>query len=101
MFQFAVYVSIIREVVRPGVMWFIRDPNDPQFNPLNDIIERPISTQLRKLCFGTVLYASIVIGFIGGTVGFIKLMEFIFNLKGIFQILPLRWEFQYVIFKIV
>jgi E3 ubiquitin-protein ligase DOA10 len=31
MFQFAVYVATIREILRPGVFWFIRDPNDVSF----------------------------------------------------------------------
>ncbi|KAJ3244898.1 hypothetical protein HK104_008001, partial [Borealophlyctis nickersoniae] len=49
MFQFALYVSTIRDIVRPGVLWFIRDPNDQRFHPMNDILERPFLLQLRKL----------------------------------------------------
>ncbi|CAG8474643.1 1324_t:CDS:2, partial [Racocetra fulgida] len=41
MFHFAVFVSLCREIVRTGVMWFIRDPNDPQFHPIKEILERP------------------------------------------------------------
>ncbi|CAG8731863.1 3206_t:CDS:2, partial [Ambispora leptoticha] len=41
MFHFAVFVSLCREIVRTGVMWFIRDPNDPQFHPIKEILESP------------------------------------------------------------
>ncbi|CAG8740158.1 11008_t:CDS:2, partial [Acaulospora colombiana] len=49
MFHFAVFVSLCREIVRNGVMWFIRDPNDPQFHPIKEILERPVWTQLKKI----------------------------------------------------
>ncbi len=35
----ASFVGWIREVVRHGVLWFFRDPSDPHFNPLKDIVE--------------------------------------------------------------
>lgn len=72
MFQLASYVGSIRQIVRPGLMWFIRDPNDPEFQPLNEIISRPVLVQLRKLLIGTVMYAVIILGVFGGVVGTIN-----------------------------
>ncbi|KAI8909938.1 hypothetical protein DFJ77DRAFT_471383 [Powellomyces hirtus] len=93
MFQFALYVSTVREIVRPGVMWFIRDPNDEQFHPMNDILERPVLTQLRKLGVGTVMYATMVIGGVGGVVGLIWCHDhFLAPAKGPSRMWPLQWD---------
>lgn len=37
--HFASFVQWVRDVVRPGVLWFLRDPSDPNFNPLKEMIE--------------------------------------------------------------
>ncbi|KAJ3022734.1 hypothetical protein HKX48_005361 [Thoreauomyces humboldtii] len=93
MFQFALYISTVREIVRPGVMWFIRDPNDEQFHPMNDILERPVLTQLRKLAVGTVMYATIVVGGVGGVVGMIWCWDNLLWVKsGPSVMWPLQWD---------
>ncbi|KNC99656.1 uncharacterized protein SPPG_09243 [Spizellomyces punctatus DAOM BR117] len=93
MFQFALYVSTVREIVRPGVMWFIRDPNDPQFHPMNDILERPVLTQLRKLAVGTIMYAGMVLGGVGGFVSLVWSIDRLFGIKeGPGKIWPLQWD---------
>ncbi|KAI9020804.1 hypothetical protein CLU79DRAFT_218346 [Phycomyces nitens] len=65
MFNFAVFVAMCREVVRTGVMWFIRDPNDPQFHPVQEMIERPITLLLRKLSSSAAMYSTLIILGIG------------------------------------
>ncbi|KAI8837036.1 hypothetical protein BC829DRAFT_493270 [Chytridium lagenaria] len=95
MFQFAIYISTVRKVVRPGVVWFIRDPDDPAFHPMQDIIEKPVLTQLRKLAVGTTAYAFVVISAVGGFVGLVKLLELIFGSStGPGRIWPIKWEFS-------
>ena len=66
MFTFASVLAYIRSVrclwariycethtqrCRSGVMFFIRDPSDPSHSPVNDIVDRPTGSQLRKVCF--------------------------------------------------
>ncbi|KAI9098644.1 hypothetical protein DFS34DRAFT_618303 [Phlyctochytrium arcticum] len=92
MFQFALYVSTIRKIVRPGVMWCIRDPNDPQFHPMNDILERPILLQLKKLAVGTLQYAIMVLGGVGGTIGIISCWDWLAGNAGPAKIFPLQWD---------
>ncbi|KAJ3170162.1 hypothetical protein HDU88_008787 [Geranomyces variabilis] len=93
MFQFALYVSTVREIVRPGVMWFIRDPNDEQFHPMNDILERPVLTQLKKLAVGTIMYATMVIGGVGGVVGLIWCSDrYLAPSTGPSRMWPLQWD---------
>ncbi|RUS31209.1 hypothetical protein BC938DRAFT_478246 [Jimgerdemannia flammicorona] len=85
MFHFAVFVALCREIVRPGVMWFIRDPNDPQFHPIKEILERPVFTQLKKIGASGLMYSAMIFFGIGSVVYFVG-----FLLKGV---LPLHWSF--------
>jgi len=84
MFLFAVLVTLCRDIVRPGVMWFIRDPNDPQFHPIREIVERPIFFQFKKIGASALIYLTVIIVGVGGVVHFID------TVAG--QILPLRWN---------
>ena len=84
MFFFAILVTICREIVRPGVLWFIRDPNDPQFHPIKEIVERPVLTQLQKIGASGVTYACVIVAGVGGIV-------WCLGIAGK-NILPLHWN---------
>lgn len=36
-FYFASFVVLLREVLRPGVLWFLRNLNDHNFHPIQDV----------------------------------------------------------------
>ena len=38
MFNFAGFVGLVRDMLRPGVLWFLRNPNDSTFNPINEMV---------------------------------------------------------------
>ncbi|ORX87349.1 hypothetical protein K493DRAFT_291014 [Basidiobolus meristosporus CBS 931.73] len=61
MFHFSVFIAQCRKVVRPGVMWFIRDPNDPQFHPMREILERSVFAQLRKIAVSGLMYMGMIL----------------------------------------
>ncbi|KAH7425122.1 hypothetical protein KP509_11G040700 [Ceratopteris richardii] len=42
MLYISLFVSLLREVLRPGVLHFLRDPADPNYNPFHDLVEDPI-----------------------------------------------------------
>ncbi|KAF9968318.1 hypothetical protein BGZ70_004959 [Mortierella alpina] len=84
MYNFSLFVSVSRTVVRPGVMWFIRDPNDEGFHPVREIMERPVLVQLRKLSTGVLMYLTLILLSASLDVQGVSLI-----LKGI---LPLRWR---------
>ncbi|KAF9100105.1 hypothetical protein BGX23_006069 [Mortierella sp. AD031] len=83
MFNISLFVSVCRTVARPGVMWFIRDPNDQGFHPIREILERPFLWQLRKLGSGALTYLALILLGITLTIQFVKVA-----FKGV---LPLRW----------
>ncbi|KAI9356559.1 hypothetical protein DFJ73DRAFT_823156 [Zopfochytrium polystomum] len=94
MFQFALYIATVRKIVRPGVIWFVRDPDDPDFHPMQDIIEKPMLLQLRKLAFGALMYAVLIIGNVGGVVLAVRLVEIAFGAStGPGKFWPIKWEF--------
>lgn len=51
-----------------GFTDFIRDPDDPTFHPVRDVLERNITTQLRKIAFSAMVYGALVIVCLGGVV---------------------------------
>ncbi|KPI45453.1 ERAD-associated E3 ubiquitin-protein ligase doa10 [Cyphellophora attinorum] len=68
MFHFALFVSMCRKILRKGVLYFIRDPDDPTFHPVRDVLERPVPTQLGKIAFSALVYGGLVIMCLGGVV---------------------------------
>ena len=36
-FYFASFILLLREILRPGVLWFLRNLNDPDFNPIQEV----------------------------------------------------------------
>ncbi|KAJ5103072.1 hypothetical protein N7532_003601 [Penicillium argentinense] len=84
MFHFALFVSMCRKILRSGVLYFIRDPDDPTFHPIRDVLERSITTQLRKIGFSALVYGALVIVCLGGVV-----WGLFFAFDGI---LPIHWS---------
>ncbi|KAL4925022.1 E3 ubiquitin-protein ligase SSM4 [Aspergillus undulatus] len=84
MFHFALFVSMCRKTMRSGVLYFIRDPDDPTFHPVRDVLERNITTQLRKIAFSALVYGALVIVCLGGVVWGIH--------YGFDGVLPAHWS---------
>lgn len=57
MFFFSQTVGAVRSVVRPGVVYFLGDTSDPDFNPLHDILQQGTLVQLVKLTHSAAIYA--------------------------------------------
>ncbi|KAJ9645756.1 hypothetical protein H2199_002796 [Coniosporium tulheliwenetii] len=68
MFHFALFVTMCRKIMRRGVLYFIRDPDDPTFHPVRDVLERSVMSQLRKIAFSALVYGALVIVCLGGVV---------------------------------
>ncbi|OJD18348.1 hypothetical protein AJ78_01592 [Emergomyces pasteurianus Ep9510] len=84
MFHFALFVSMCRKIMRSGVLYFIRDPDDPTFHPVRDVLERNITTQLRKIAFSALVYGGLVMVCLGGVVWGLSLT---FR-----EVLPIHWS---------
>ncbi|KAM0750560.1 hypothetical protein T439DRAFT_380454 [Meredithblackwellia eburnea MCA 4105] len=83
MFQFSCAVDHVRDVVRDGVLFFIRDPANSEFSPIREILERNSATQAKKIAISAVLYSGAIFLTIGTSVYFLRYAV---------GILPLRWS---------
>ncbi|CAK9266883.1 unnamed protein product [Sphagnum jensenii] len=61
MLQISIFVSLLREVLRPGVLYFLRDPADPNYNPFRDLIDDPIHKHARRVLLSVVVYGSLIV----------------------------------------
>ncbi|VDK77170.1 unnamed protein product [Litomosoides sigmodontis] len=60
-FYSASFVLVLREVLRPGVLWFLRNLNDPEFNPIQEMIELPVIRHLRRLIASTSIFFTTIL----------------------------------------
>uniref|UniRef100_A0A8C7Z012 E3 ubiquitin-protein ligase MARCHF6 n=1 Tax=Oryzias sinensis TaxID=183150 RepID=A0A8C7Z012_9TELE len=73
-FYFASFILLLREVLRPGVLWFLRNLNDPDFNPVQEMIHLPIYRHLRRFILSVVVFGSIVLLMLWLPIKLIKVM---------------------------
>uniref|UniRef100_A0A673B0A1 RING-type E3 ubiquitin transferase n=1 Tax=Sphaeramia orbicularis TaxID=375764 RepID=A0A673B0A1_9TELE len=73
-FYFASFILLLREVLRPGVLWFLRNLNDPDFNPVQEMIQLPIYRHLRRFILSVVVFGSLVLLMLWLPVQIIKLL---------------------------
>uniref|UniRef100_A0A5S6Q8C8 RING-type E3 ubiquitin transferase n=1 Tax=Trichuris muris TaxID=70415 RepID=A0A5S6Q8C8_TRIMR len=60
----ASFILLLREVMRPGLLWFLRNVNDPDFNPIQEMIQFPLMQHVRRflasvLVFGVIILISV------------------------------------------
>ena len=67
-------------------MWFIKDPQDQNFHPIRDILERPTLVQIRKLLLSAVMYSLVIAIGVGTISGILRVFSR--------TIMPLRWKIQ-------
>ncbi|WVN91117.1 uncharacterized protein L203_106367 [Cryptococcus depauperatus CBS 7841] len=87
MFSFSSLLGQVRKLTRPGTMFFIRDPADPNFSPVKDIVEKTTLHQLRKLGSSAVMYSMVVFCLFGAVTWIIASLPISF--------LPLRIDPTY------
>lgn len=55
-FYFATFVFLLREVLRPGILWFLRNLNDPDFNPVQEMIQLSVLKHIRRFLTSITLF---------------------------------------------
>lgn len=77
MFLFTLFVTMCRKIMRPGVLFFLRDSNDPDYKPIDDMLEKGLFVQLGKIGISAVLYAIIIVMGIGAVTLTVRLQTFL------------------------
>ena len=60
-FYFANFLMLAKEVLRPGALWFLRNLNDPEFNPINEMIQLSIYKYCRRFLMSTTIFGSTIV----------------------------------------
>jgi len=60
-FYFASFVILLREILRPGVLWFLRNLNDPDFNPIQEMIHLSLVRHIRRFCASLVMFGTSIL----------------------------------------
>ncbi|AET39412.1 E3 ubiquitin-protein ligase SSM4 Ecym_4351 [Eremothecium cymbalariae DBVPG len=99
MFMFAKFIGIVRKhIIRPGVLFCIRSPDDPNMRIFHDILIYPTRGQIHRLVISILLYAVLIlVGF-----GFHTKLLFPYLLKS--DLLPIycdltfsEWHYRFLI----
>ncbi|OMJ22955.1 ERAD-associated E3 ubiquitin-protein ligase doa10 [Smittium culicis] len=65
MFKISSFVNSCRILFRPGVLWFIRNPLNPDYQPLSEILDRSTYFLTTRLLFSGAVYLLSILIFIG------------------------------------
>ncbi|KZC11858.1 E3 ubiquitin-protein ligase MARCH6 [Dufourea novaeangliae] len=60
-YYFASFILLLREVLRPGVLWFLRNLNDPDFSPIQEMIHLPILRHVKRLVGSAVIFGTAIL----------------------------------------
>ena len=85
MFVVAQWITLCRATLRPGALFFIRDPKDPEASPIKEMMEGKIHVQIIKLSKSVLLYTALMLAFGCATYATAWMSP---------DLLPLRWDLQ-------
>lgn len=72
MYLMAKYVTMCRAIMRPGVFYFVRNPQDPNFNVIQEITGKPFFSQIKKIALSGVMYSITICVCVGGVIWFLR-----------------------------
>jgi hypothetical protein len=61
MVHVSMLVSHLREILRPQLLWFLRNPDDPDFRPFRELVEKPLSRHARRMCLSSLIYGPLIL----------------------------------------
>ncbi|XWS68048.1 hypothetical protein CRYUN_Cryun04dG0056900 [Craigia yunnanensis] len=61
MLQISIFVSLLQGILRNGVLYFLRDPADPNYNPFRDLIDDPVHKHARRVLLSVAVYGSLIV----------------------------------------
>ncbi|KAJ2159408.1 hypothetical protein GGF46_003044 [Coemansia sp. RSA 552] len=83
MVHFARFVLHCRQVMRPGLLWFIRDPNDPEFHPMREILEDRMLPQQYNIARSALMYCGVILSCVG--------LSAVVAVRAAPAVFPIRW----------
>jgi len=74
-FYFAAFIILLREILRPGVLWFLRNINDPEFHPVKEMIQVSTIRHSRRFLLSLVVFGTTVLILVWTPVQIMKLFS--------------------------
>jgi len=65
---FSLIIKHVRGLMRPQVLWFLRNPDDPNFSLLRDMVKEPLIQHAKRFVSSGMLYAALVVLCIGAPI---------------------------------
>ncbi|GBP15771.1 E3 ubiquitin-protein ligase MARCH6 [Eumeta japonica] len=73
-YYFASFILLLREVLRPGVLWFLKNLNDPDFSPVQEMIHLSVWNHIHRLIASAVIFGTAVLFMLWLPIRVIKFM---------------------------
>lgn len=64
MVHISLFISLLREIVKPELLWFLRNPDDPEFHPFRELVEKPLSRHARRMCISVIIYVPLILALV-------------------------------------
>lgn len=64
MVHISLFISLLREVLKPQLLWFLRNPDDPEFHPFRELVEKPLSRHARRMCISVIIYVPLILALV-------------------------------------
>lgn len=58
-FYFISFLFLVSEVLRPKLFWFLRDLQNPEYNPVNDMVHLPVFDHLLRCANSLLIFATV------------------------------------------
>jgi E3 ubiquitin-protein ligase MARCH6 len=81
MVSFASSISFMRSFMRPGLLFFLRNPLDPDNHPVREMVERSFFDQIYRIAISVIFYAILIGSSFGVFVQLAKFAIFPLHLK--------------------
>ena len=75
MFVIALFVSMVRtRIFRPGVLFFIKSPEEPNARLIHDAVVKPFAMQISRIFLSAKVYLKLILGGIGAVTWALRLL---------------------------
>ena len=85
----SLFVSLLREVMRGEIFWFLRNPDDPNYHPFRDLVEDSLFKHARRVIMSAMIYAPLIVLLVWTPVQLLTLCRI-----GKASVLPLHVDFS-------
>lgn len=60
-FYFVSFIIMVKEIIRPELLWFVHNLNDPNFNPVNEMINLSILSHIKHCVFSFIIFGTTIL----------------------------------------